>query len=126
MILTTAPERRVNCTKGRLKRELSLCTLTIDKHNFLWYNIDTKEETRYIKMTTLDKAVRNFGFEDARTITIAFLEEQGKMDLAEKLWETLTAYEEYEDDWDDYDRDYEPDVDECGFDPYEGCYTGDC
>lgn len=26
------------------------------------------------------------------------------------------------DDWEDY----EPDVDETGFDPYEGCYTGDC
>ena len=25
-------------------------------------------------------------------------------------------------DWDDY----EPDVDETGFDPYEGCYTWDC
>ena len=24
------------------------------------------------------------------------------------------------------DDDYEPDVDECGFDPYEGCYTFDC
>ena len=24
------------------------------------------------------------------------------------------------------DRDDEPDVDECGFDPYEGCYTYDC
>ena len=23
-------------------------------------------------------------------------------------------------------EDYEPDVDECGFDPYEGCYTYDC
>ena len=30
------------------------------------------------------------------------------------------------DDWDDYDSDYEPDCDECGFDPYEGCYTYDC
>lgn len=30
------------------------------------------------------------------------------------------------DDYDDYDMDYEPDYDECGFDPYEGCYTGDC
>lgn len=30
------------------------------------------------------------------------------------------------DDWDDYDKDYEPDTDECGFDPYEGCYTYDC
>lgn len=33
---------------------------------------------------------------------------------------------ESSDDWDDYDRDYEPDCDECGFDPYEGCYTWDC
>ena len=33
---------------------------------------------------------------------------------------------ESSDDWDDYDEDYEPDVDECGFDPYEGCYTYDC
>ena len=30
------------------------------------------------------------------------------------------------DDYDDYDTDYEPDYDECGFDPYEGCYTWDC
>ena len=27
---------------------------------------------------------------------------------------------EYEDDY------YEPDVDECGYDPYLGCYTDDC
>jgi len=40
---------------------------------------------------------------------------------------------EYEDneytafDWvDASDFDYEEDVDECGFDPYEGCYTYDC
>ena len=32
--------------------------------------------------------------------------------------------EEYEDE--EYDWDDEPDVDECGFDPYEGCYTYDC
>ena len=30
------------------------------------------------------------------------------------------------DDFDDYDRDYEPDYSECGFDPYAGCYTYDC
>ena len=29
---------------------------------------------------------------------------------------------ESSDNWEDY----EPDVDECGFDPYEGCYTYDC
>ena len=33
----------------------------------------------------------------------------------------LIADMDEEDDWDD-----EPDVDECGFDPYEGCYTYDC
>lgn len=32
---------------------------------------------------------------------------------------------ESSDDWDDYDRDYEPDL-EMGFDPYMGCYTDDC
>ena len=76
-------------------------------------------------MTTLDKAIREFGFEDARTITIAFLEESGHKELAENLWKVLTDAEEFEDDFDDYDRDYEPDVDETGFDPYEGCYTWD-
>lgn len=44
-------------------------------------------------MVTTDKAVRAFGFEDARTITIAFLEEQSKHELAEQLWETLTEEE---------------------------------
>ena len=36
-------------------------------------------------------------------------------------WDT-----EWEDDEDYTDWDDEPDVDECGFDPYEGCYTYDC
>ena len=35
---------------------------------------------------------------------------------------------ESSDDYDDYDEDYEPeDIDsDCGFDPYMGCYSGDC
>lgn len=41
-------------------------------------------------MTYLDKAIQRFGFEDARTITIAVLEEQGNNKLAEQLWEVLT------------------------------------
>lgn len=32
---------------------------------------------------------------------------------------------ESSDDWDDYDEDYEPDL-EMGFDPYMGCYSDDC
>jgi hypothetical protein len=47
-------------------------------------------------MTTLDKAIQTFGFENPITITIAVLEEQGKTKLAEQLWETLTEEEEEE------------------------------
>ena len=47
-------------------------------------------------MTTLDKAINYFGFEDPRTITIAVLEEQGHTKLAEDLWETLTEDEDDE------------------------------
>lgn len=75
-------------------------------------------------MTTLDKAIRNFGFEDPRTITIAFLEQSGKSQLAEELYEVLTATDEDEDD--DEDFYYIDESDESGFDPYMGCYTGDC
>ena len=32
----------------------------------------------------------------------------------------------YSDDWEEENEDYEPDIDECGFDPYEGSYTYDC
>ena len=74
-------------------------------------------------MTTLDKAIRNFGFEDPRTITIAFLEQSGKSQLAEELYEVLTADD---DEDEDEDFDYIDESDESGFDPYMGCYTGDC
>lgn len=37
-------------------------------------------------MTTLDKAIQTYGFENPITITIAVLEEQGKHDLAEQLY----------------------------------------
>ena len=36
------------------------------------------------------KAVRTWGHEDCRTITICVLVEQGKVELAEQLFETLT------------------------------------
>ena len=44
-------------------------------------------------MTLLDKSIQRFGFEDARTITIAVLLEQGKIQLAQDLYETLTEEE---------------------------------
>lgn len=45
-------------------------------------------------MTCTNKAIQTFGFEDVRTITIAILEEQGKTELAEKLFRILTEEEE--------------------------------
>lgn len=77
-------------------------------------------------MTTTDKAIKLFGFENPITITIAVLEEQGKTDLAEQLFEECEELAHPHWAQDDEDEDYEPDVDECGFDPYEGCYTYDC
>jgi hypothetical protein len=77
-------------------------------------------------MTTTDKAIKMFGFENPITIAIATLEEQGKHELAEQLFEECEELAHPHWAQDDEDEDYEPDVDECGFDPYEGCYTYDC
>ena len=72
-------------------------------------------------MTTLDKAIELFGFENPITITIAVLEEQGKADLAEQLFEECSKdiYGDSQDAEGSWDEDM-------GFDPYMGCYTGDC
>jgi hypothetical protein len=47
-------------------------------------------------MTTLDKAIHEFGFEDVRTITIAVLEERGMLEQAEELFKILTEDEDAE------------------------------
>ena len=80
-------------------------------------------------MTTLDKAIKSFGFEHPITITIAFLEEQGKHELAEQLFEEceeLANPHWCRDDDLDSTLHFTDDIDEIGFDPYAGCYTGDC
>lgn len=41
-------------------------------------------------MNVCEKAVRTWGHEDCRTITICVLVEQGKVELAEQLFEVLT------------------------------------
>ena len=72
-------------------------------------------------MTTLDKAIELFGFENPITITIAVLAEQGKHELAEQLFEECSKdiYSDSQDAEGSWDEDM-------GFDPYMGCYTGDC
>ena len=79
-------------------------------------------------MTTLNKAIKTYGFENPITITIALLEEQSKTELAEQLYDECLALgceEDGEDPWDE-DEEYLNGDEEMGFDPYEGCYTFDC
>jgi hypothetical protein len=44
-------------------------------------------------MDILEKTVRTFGHEDPRTITIFGLVAAGRLDLAEQVFETLSAKE---------------------------------
>ena len=45
-------------------------------------------------MTVCEKAVRMWGHEDCRTITICILVEQGRLDLAVQLFDNLTEKED--------------------------------
>ena len=88
----------------------------------------------YTKLTLhncQDLAVKNFGFENPHTIAIAQLVDliaDGHLDKerATQMAQIIYDHGATELFWDDYDRDYEPDAAEDGFDPYMGCYTGDC
>lgn len=88
----------------------------------------------YTKLTLhncQDLAIKNFGFENPHTIAIAQLVDlvaDGHLDKerATQMAQIIYDHGATELFWDDYDRDYEPDADEEGFNPYMGCYTGDC
>lgn len=89
----------------------------------------------YTKLTLhqcQDLAVTNFGFENIHTIAIAQLVDLVADDMLDKERATAMAqiiYDHgansliYNDAWDD---DFVDEADESGFDPYMGCYTGDC
>lgn len=75
-------------------------------------------------------AIKNFGFESTHTIAIAQLVDLVTDGYLDKDHATQMAQIIYDHGANelcyDYDMDYESDVDEEGFDPYMGCYTGDC
>lgn len=48
------------------------------------------------KPTSLDLAVGRWGFEDPRTIAIAYLEEEGAHELAEDLWRVCSEGDPWE------------------------------
>lgn len=67
----------------------------------------------------LTLAIANFGEPDHATTVIKNLlakgDEQGALEAFIEAYQDYFVEEEFVDD-----------VDECGFDPYEGCYTYDC
>ncbi len=91
----------------------------------------------YTKLTLhqcQDLAVEQFGFEDIHTIGIAqlvdlvadgCLEKARATEMAQIIYHHGAESLYYNEAWDEYE---EPDwdADEQGFDPYMGCYTGDC
>lgn len=87
----------------------------------------------YTTLTTrecFEHACTDFGLEDPHTVSIAQLldlAKNGALDplsaqrMAQIIYHHGSENLYYNEAWDD-----EPDVDETGFDPYEGCYTWDC
>ena len=82
-----------------------------------------------VRQTTLNNAATFFGLEAPQTIEIFTMSER----LPEEQFDDairivyLARVDEYECEQMFYDDDEEPDWDsDMGFDPYMGCYTGDC
>jgi len=84
----------------------------------------------------MDLACTEFGFEDTHTKAIAklvdlvstgYLSENEATSMAQIIYDHGTNSLYYNDAWDDeeYEEDY-IDNEDYGFDPYMGCYTGDC
>lgn len=69
-----------------------------------------------------------FGHENATTIEVFKLLEEGLECLALETFSTayLNLLNSTEESSEEEYEDYLDEVDECGFDPYMGCYTGDC
>ncbi len=84
-----------------------------------------------------NRAVTEFGHEEPHTVAIAKLLDLVNRELLDRESATNIArfvyhdgYEVclyYNEDWEEEDDSYFDDCDnDMGFDPYEGCYTGDC
>lgn len=84
----------------------------------------------------IDLACSEFGLENEHTIAIArlvdlvasgYLAEDEATSMAQIIYHHGAESLYYNDEWDEDEDAYdEPNYDESGFDPYMGCYTGDC
>lgn len=91
----------------------------------------------YIKLSLINchnLACSEFGLENPHTIAIArlvdlvadgYLAKDEATPMAQIIYHHGTESLYYNDEWDD-EEEPDDDVDESGFDPYMGCYTGDC
>ena len=77
------------------------------------------------KKQMMDDVICRFGFESKVTIGFCKLVEDCVKEDTLEYWYMLLM-DAYEDDDDDDDYDYEDDFDECGYNPYMGCYDFDC
>ena len=94
----------------------------------------------YTKLTLhqcQDLAVEQFGFENIHTIGIAqlvdlvadgYLEKARATEMAQIIYHHGTESLYYNEAWDEEEEPEweEPDWGDEGFDPYMGCYSGDC
>ena len=94
----------------------------------------------YTKLTLhqcQDLAVEQFGFENIHTISIAqlvdlvadgYLDKARATEMAQIIYHPGTESLYYNEAWDEEEEPEweEPDWGDEGFDPYMGCYTGDC
>lgn len=78
------------------------------------------------KEQMMNDIIHRFGFESKVTIGFCKLVEGGVDEDTLEYWYMLLmdAYEDDDDEEEDYD--YEDSFDECGYNPYMGCYDFDC
>ena len=88
--------------------------------------------TKLSLVNCLNLACSEFGLENEHTIAIAkladlvennYLSKDEATSMAQIIYHHGTESLYYNDEWDEDD---EPDYDECGFNPYAGCYDWDC
>jgi len=88
--------------------------------------------TKLDLQTCFNLACTEFGLEDTHSLAIGrlielvangYLTEAEATDMARIIYHHGSETLYYNDDWYDYE---EEEPDENGFDPYMGCYTGDC
>lgn len=93
--------------------------------------------TKFTLHQCQDLAVEQFGFENIHTISIAqlvdlvadgYLDKARATEMAQIIYHHGTESLYYNEAWDEEEEPEweEPDWGDEGFDPYMGCYTGDC